>query len=102
MRVLIVEDNRDTARSLQMLLCRYGYDVLTTFSGRVGLSAAQTWKPDVVLCDLGLPELTGFEIATALRADPATADLRLIAISGYGSPADPTRSPAAGVERHLT
>jgi len=102
MRILIIEDNRDSARSLQMLLRRYGHEVLTCFSGRVGLSAAQSWKPDAVLCDLGLPEISGFEIAEALRADPATADLRLIAVSGYGSPEDQMHSQVAGFDRHLT
>jgi CheY-like chemotaxis protein len=102
MRVLIVEDNRDTARTLQLVLRRYGHDVEVAHTGRTGVEAARAWQPDVVLCDLGLPEMDGFEVATALRQDPATAALRMIAITGYGRPEDRLRSHEVGFERHLT
>jgi CheY-like chemotaxis protein len=102
MRVLIVEDNRDTARTLQLVLRRYGHEVEVAHTGRAGVEAARAWQPDVLLCDLGLPEMDGFEVAAALRQDPTTTDLRMIAITGYGRPEDRLRSQEAGFELHLT
>ena len=100
-RVLIVEDKRDTAESLQRFLELVGYDVRIAYSGLDGLHAAREWLPDCVLCDIGLPGLNGWEVAQALRQEPATAAIRLIAITGYGSEADKQRSHQAGFERHL-
>lgn len=102
MRVLIVEDNRDTARTLQLVLRRYGHDVEVAHTGRAGVTAARAWQPDVLLCDLGLPEMDGFEVAAALRQDPITAGVRLIAITGYGRPEDRQRSREVGFELHMT
>jgi CheY-like chemotaxis protein len=102
MRVLIVEDNRDTARTLQLLLRRFGYEAHAVFTGRAGAELARLWRPDVLICDLGLPEMDGYEVAAALRRDPVMADTWLIAVSGYGSPEHRTRSRAAGFDLHLT
>src|SRR5262249_10808333 len=102
LRILIVEDNRDTARTLRTLLSRYGHEVNMAHSGTAGVEAARTWRPEVVLCDLGLPEMDGFEVAAALRHDPATSSIRLIAVSGYGQEEDRRRSEAAGFDLHLT
>ena len=71
-------------------------------SGPEGIGAARRWLPDVVLCDLGLPEINGYGVATALRWDPATAAIRLIAISGYAQDADRRRARQAGFDLHLT
>src|SRR5262249_14116522 len=102
LRILIVEDHRDTARTFATLLGRYGHDVKMAHTGPAGVDLARHWLPDVVLCDLGLPEMNGFEVAAALRHDPATAALRLIAISGYGQEEDRQRSEEAGFDLHLT
>lgn len=102
LRILIVEDNFDTARTLQTLLRYYGHDVTAAHTGPAGLAAARSLRPDVVLCDLGLPDLDGFEVARALRADPETAAARLIAVSGYGQEEDRRQSARAGFELHLT
>ncbi len=102
LRVLIVEDSRDAAQSLQTLLTWYGHQVTLAYTGREGVEAARRWRPDVVLCDLGLPELDGYEVAGALRGDPATAATRLIAVSGYGQEEDRRHSRAAGFDLHLT
>src|SRR5262249_46303880 len=102
MRVLIVEDNWDAARTLQLYLKLFGHEVRVAAAGRAGLAAAQEWLPDVVLCDLGLPEIDGFGVARALRHDPETAGIRLIAVTGYGRPEDRRRSREAGFELHLT
>jgi signal transduction histidine kinase len=100
-RVLIIEDNRDSADSLSLLLQLGGHDVVVAYNGRDGIAQARRFRPDVVLCDLGLPGMTGFEVARALRDDPATATARLIAVSGYGQDEDQRRARAAGFDDHL-
>jgi CheY-like chemotaxis protein len=85
-----------------LLLGRYGHEVTTAHSGTTGLQAAKQWRPDIVLCDLGLPEMDGYEVASVLRQDPATTAARLIAVSGYGRDEDRQRSGAAGFDLHLT
>jgi len=100
-KILLIEDNRDAAETLQELLKLYGYQVQLAFNGREGLEAARQWQPNVVLCDLGLPGMSGHEVAEALRADPTMEGLRLIAISGYVQTSDTARSHAAGFDHHL-
>ena len=80
-RVLVVEDNRDAADSLRLLLGLYGYEVAVAYCGHDGVQAAQQHRPDVVLCDIGLPGLDGYGVARKLRGDPATAQARLIAVT---------------------
>ena len=82
--MLVVEDNPDAAESLRMLLDEYGYEVAMVASGAAALTAARRLRPRVVLCDIGLPGMDGYAVAQALRSDPNTANLRLIAITGYG------------------
>ncbi|MFN3650923.1 MAG: PAS domain S-box protein [Armatimonadota bacterium] len=102
LRVLIVEDNVDAAETLQDILSLAGYEPHLSHSGTAGVEAARRLRPDVVLCDIGLPGMDGHAVARALRADPATRSARLIALSGYGRPEDLERSAAAGFELHLT
>ena len=101
MRVLVVEDNRDSADSLRLLLALYGYEVAVAYCGHVGVRAAERHRPDVVLCDIGLPGLDGYEVARKLRENPTTAQARLIAVTAYGRDEDRRRSHEAGFERHL-
>jgi CheY-like chemotaxis protein len=100
-RVLVVEDNRDAADSLRLLLGLYGYEVAVAYCGHDGVRAAQQHRPDVVLCDIGLPGLDGYAVARRLRGNPATAQARLIAVTAYGRDEDRRRSHEAGFERHL-
>jgi PAS domain S-box-containing protein len=102
LRILIVEDNRDAAKTLSLLLRRYGHEVTIAHSGPSAVKAAKQERPDALLCDLGLPEMDGYEVARTLRQDPALAAVRLIAISGYGYDEDRQRSQAAGFDLHLT
>jgi PAS domain S-box-containing protein len=102
LRILVVEDNQDAADSLRLLLELFGYDVAVAYSGPAGVKAAEDWQPDVVLCDIGLPGMNGYEVAGALRRNPATANARMIAVTGYGSDEDRRRSEAAGFDAHLT
>jgi CheY-like chemotaxis protein len=100
-RVVIVEDNRATADSLRQLLDMAGYQVRVAYDGPGGVMAAQEWPPEFVLCDIGLPGLDGYSVATALRQHPATARARLIAITAYGSDEAKARSREVGFERHF-
>lgn len=101
-RVLIVEDNRDGADSLRLLLELMGHDVRVALNGSAGIQVAAEFRPEVVLCDLGLPGMNGFAVAAALRGEPATAGARLIAVSGYGQEEDRRRCQEAGFDLHLT
>ena len=87
--------------SLRMLLELFGYEVTVAHSGPEGVAAALRARPDVVLCDIGLPGMDGFAVAGALRDDPATAAARLIAVTGYGQEDDRRRALAAGFDEHL-
>ena len=100
-RILVVEDNRDAADSLRLLLGLYGYEVAVAYCGHDGVRAAQQHRPDVVLCDIGLPGLDGYAVARRLLSNPATAKARLIAVTAYGRDEDRRRSQEAGFERHL-
>ena len=100
-RILVVEDNRDTADILRLLLELYGYEVTVAYSGPDGVRAAEQYRPDVVLCDIGLPGLDGYGVARKLRDNPATAKARLIAVTAYGQDEDRRRSHEAGFEQHL-
>src|SRR5262245_47190824 len=100
-RVLVVEDNRDAAESLRQLLYYYGYEVAVAYTGQEGLRAAKRMRPDVVLCDIGLPDSNGFVVAAALREDPQTCEARLIAVTAYGQDEDRRRAREAGFDLHL-
>jgi CheY-like chemotaxis protein/two-component sensor histidine kinase len=102
LRVLVVEDNRDAADSLKMLLEVFGYDVAVTYTGPDGVAAAKEWQPDAVVCDIGLPGLDGYGVARELRRHPGTAAARLIAVTGYGGEEDRVKSREAGFDAHLT
>jgi signal transduction histidine kinase/DNA-binding response OmpR family regulator len=99
-RILIVEDNEDARQMLQMLLMLTGHEVHAAGDGPSGLEMARTKRPDIVVIDLGLPGMDGFEVARRLRAGPET-DVRLIALSGYGQPEDRRKTLDAGFDMHL-
>jgi two-component system CheB/CheR fusion protein len=101
-RVLIVEDNSDIADSLRLLLQVFGHEVWVARTGPDGVRQARARRPDVVLCDIGLPGLDGFGVAAALRRDPATAGARLVAITGYGSEQVRLRCREVGFDRYFT
>lgn len=99
-RVLLVDDNVDTARSLSRLLTRRGHEVATAYDGLVAIRIAHEFRPDVLLLDLGLPGLDGYALARRLRAD-GFATAPMIAISGYAQEADRARAQEAGFNRHF-
>jgi PAS domain S-box-containing protein len=102
LRILVVEDNRDSADSLRMLLETHGYEVEVAYTGPDGVRAAGEHRPEVVICDIGLPGLDGYGVAAALRRNPDTASARLIALTGYGQDEDRRRAREAGFDEHLT
>jgi len=102
LRVLVVEDHADSAEMMAFLLQLAGHEVRTASEGPVALDLARTFQPQVVLCDIGLPGMSGYDVAARLRADPAHARTRLIALSGYGQEEDRRRSQQAGFDYHLT
>ncbi|MEZ2311979.1 ATP-binding protein [Paraburkholderia sp. RCC_158] len=99
LRVLIVDDNRDAAESLGMLL--HDHEVQCAADGETALTTAQGFLPDIVVLDIGLPGMSGHELARRLRGLPETAHAVLVALSGFGAPEDRARSREAGCERHL-
>jgi signal transduction histidine kinase/ActR/RegA family two-component response regulator len=100
-RVLIVDDNLDTARGLAKLLARRNYEVRLAHDGPGALKAAREFSPAVVLLDIGLPGMDGYEVARRLKAEPSCAEIAVIALSGYGQEADRRRSGEAGFDHHL-
>jgi PAS domain S-box-containing protein len=101
LRILIVDDNADAAKLMAMLLSSKGYRVRTEHGGAAGLEAAERLKPHVVLMDIGMPGMNGHEFARHLRAQPALAGVRLVAVSGYGQESDRQLSIEAGIDDHL-
>lgn len=97
-RVLVIDDNRDAADSLAMLLRAWGFETRVVYSGKEGLEVAKAYRPDCVLSDIGLPEVDGYHVAERLRQDEAFQQTPLIAITAY---AEPERAKAAGFDEHL-
>ena len=100
-RVLVIDDLKDVADSTQMMLDLLGYETRVAYTGDDGLRAATAWCPDVVLCDIGLPGLTGYDLAKALRQCPDTSHARLIAITGYGFDESRRRARESGFDHHF-
>jgi CheY-like chemotaxis protein len=101
LRVLIVEDNPDARESLQLLIELAGHEVETAEDGPGALDKFRAVIPDVALVDIGLPGMDGYDVARAVRQDPATRDVRLIALTGYGQADDKKKALAAGFDIHL-
>ena len=101
LRVLVVDDNVDTVTTLAMLVEESGHNVRTVYDGSAVLEAALDYRPHVVLLDIGLPGLNGFEVAKQLRQQPALQSAILVAMTGYGGASDRQRSQEAGFDHHL-
>ncbi|GGY98320.1 ATP-binding protein [Pseudoduganella plicata] len=100
--ILIVDDNADAADTLSMFLGTVGYQPRVAYEGRTALTLAAQGAPDVLLLDIGLPDISGYELAQQVRALPQTAHATLIALTGYGQQSDRERAIAAGFDHHLT
>lgn len=99
--ILVVDDNVDMTLSLKYLLESLGYTVNCAYEGRAALHAAHIHKPDIVILDIGLPGMNGFDVARRLRADFPNKPLLLIASTGYGQAQDFRRTRQAGFDYHL-
>ncbi|HJV62609.1 MAG TPA: response regulator [Albitalea sp.] len=100
-RVLLIDDNLDAAESLAQLLALAGHDARTATDGPHAIQMAQEFHPDVVFCDLGLPGMTGYEVARELRSLSFGHDMVLAALTGYGQAGDREKSARAGFDAHL-
>ena len=99
-RLLVVDDNDDAAHSLIALLELEGHEVRGVASAEEALRLLEEFVPQAAILDLGLPAMNGYELAAALRADPRTRQIRLVALTGYGSAADRRRALEAGFDEH--
>jgi PAS domain S-box-containing protein len=100
-RILIVDDNRDGAATLGMLLALLGHDTRTAHDGLAALELAEVFRPDVILLDIGLPRLNGYEVARRIREQPWGQEMVLIAVTGWGQEEDKRRSQEAGFNFHM-
>lgn len=100
-RLLVVDDNKDAAESMSMLLEMWGHEVAFAYDGPSALATAEQWQPEAVFLDIGLPGMDGYEVAERLRELPHAKDAVLIAITGYGQDDDRQRSRRAGIDHHL-
>ncbi len=102
LRVLVIEDNEDTASTLREVLRFLGHEAEVAGSGLHALEMVRSWRPEAVLCDIGLPGMDGYEVARAIRADRSLPQPALFALTGYALPDDMRRTSEAGFEQHLT
>ena len=101
-RILVVDDNEDAAESLEMLLSLQGHQVRSAGDGMAALRVASEFLPELTLLDIGLPKLNGYEVAKLIRQQPWGANMRLVAVTGWGQTQDKQAADEAGFDRHLT
>lgn len=101
-RVLVVDDNQPSAQSLAWVMELNGYEVKTCFDGPSAVEAAHAFHPDIVLLDLGMPMMDGYEVCRRLREDATLDDTLVIAQTGWGGEAERRRTAAVGFNHHLT
>ena len=101
LRILIVDDNRDSATTLSMLLRRLGHQTLTAFDGEEAVAAARSFGPEVVLLDIGLPKLNGYEVCRWIRAQECSHRIVIIAQTGWGQEETRQKTSDAGFDYHM-
>jgi CheY-like chemotaxis protein len=100
-RILVADDDADTADSMTLLLRLLGHTVISTYSGLGTLATAATFLPQIVFLDIGMPEMNGYDVARQLRAMPEIATVVLVALTGYGRDEDRRRAKEAGFDFHF-
>jgi CheY-like chemotaxis protein len=100
-RILVADDNRDSADTLAMLLRQLGNDVKTVYGGHEAIEAATSWRPNLFVLDIGMPALSGYDVARRLRELPDFRHALLVALTGWGQEEDRRRTQAAGFDYHL-
>jgi CheY-like chemotaxis protein len=101
MRVLVVDDQRDVADAVAMLISTFGHDARAVYDGATALDVSRSTLPDIMFVDLGMPGMTGFDLAHQVRSDPELSGVRLVALTGYGREEDRVRVHEAGFNLHL-
>lgn len=101
LKVLIIDDNKDLTEIMCDLIGFLGHKTICSQDGKDGIAMAKEHHPDVIICDIGLPVMDGYEVAQQLRKDDEIKETFLIALSGYAGPEDRKRSREAGFDRHL-
>lgn len=101
LKAVIIEDNPDLQEILIQLLGMLGHEAVGAGDGGNGIARARELRPDVILCDIGLPDMSGYEVARIIRTDPDLKTVFLVALSGYAQPEDLEKSREAGFDRHL-
>jgi CheY-like chemotaxis protein len=101
-RILVVDDNRDAAESTAMMLRMTGHETEIAYDGLEAVQAAAAFRPDIVLLDIGLPKMNGYEVARHIRKQPWGKGMALIALTGWGQEEDKRRALEAGFDHHLT
>jgi two-component system, chemotaxis family, CheB/CheR fusion protein len=102
MRVMVVDDEADVADSVAQLLGTFGHDAHAVYDGAAAIDQSRTAPPDIMLVDIGMPGLSGYDVARQVRLDPSLRGIRLVALTGYGRDEDRGRAHEAGFDRHLT
>ena len=100
--ILIIEDNRDAAETIRMLLQHDGHSVEMAFTAQDGLDQAAVQRPDVILCDIGLPVMDGYQVIRRIREEPSISATYVIALTGYGREEDQRQALDAGFDLHMT
>ena len=101
-RIVVADDNEDSAESFAILLSFSGHEVRIAHDGAAALDAVRAFRPDVAFLDIGMPGLTGYEVAQAVRAEPWGREIKLIAVTGWGQNEDKRRALEAGFDHHIT
>lgn len=101
-RILVVDDNVDAAETLTTFLDMIGMEARSVHDGNAAVQAALAFSPDLVLLDIGLPGMSGYDVARAMRAQPQLAGMTLVALTGWGAEDDRRRAKDAGFDHHLT
>jgi CheY-like chemotaxis protein len=102
LKVLVVDDNNDLVQMLELTIAGMGHEVRKALDGRSAISAALSYRPDVVLLDLGLPIVSGLEVARELRRHREITNMRLVALTGWGQEDDRRHTSEVGFDHHLT
>ena len=101
LRILVVDDHRDSADTLTMLLKLWGHDVMQAYDGETAIAIVPDFDPDIVLIEIGMPEMDGYELARRLSGQSRRSPMHIIAVTVYGQPQDVRRAYEAGFDCHL-
>lgn len=101
-RILVVDDNESSALTLSWAMEMYGYEVRTCYDGQTAVAVAHEFHPEVVLLDIGMPVMDGYEVCRKLRSDPSLCGTRVVAQTGWGDPETRRRTAEVGFDHHMT